>query len=78
MRARAQDLDLTHSSLDDALLLQLQIPRFKQLKRLGLRQNQLTCLPAEVFGGLAELEDLDLYDNRLTTLDGLGPLTGLT
>lgn len=56
----------------------MRVSRFRQLKRLGLRQNQLTCLPDEVFGALAELEDLDVYDNRLTTLDGLAPLTALT
>jgi len=48
-------------------LVSLQFNRFNpHLKRLCLRQNDVTSpIPAEAFGGLDALEEIDLYDNRL-------------
>ncbi|WWC70835.1 uncharacterized protein I206_104787 [Kwoniella pini CBS 10737] len=62
-----EDLQLQHLRLKSSSLAPLNIPRFsKHLKRLCLRQNELTSpLPEGVFEGLSGLEELDLYDNRL-------------
>ncbi|WWC96181.1 hypothetical protein V866_003048 [Kwoniella sp. B9012] len=62
-----EDLQLQHLRLKSNSLPPLNIPRFsKYLKRLCLRQNEITSpLPSGVFEGLTELEELDLYDNRL-------------
>lgn len=56
-----------HLRLKTPLLVPLNFPRFgNHLKRLCLRQNELTSpLPSEAFTNLAELEELDFYDNRL-------------
>ena len=44
----------------------LGLPRFKDhLKRLCLRQNFISHLDPQIFGPLARLEDLDLYDNKI-------------
>ncbi|WVW84763.1 hypothetical protein I302_106798 [Kwoniella bestiolae CBS 10118] len=62
-----EDLQLQHLRLKSSSIAPLNIPRFsKYLKRLCLRQNEITSpLPSGVFEGLSELEELDLYDNRL-------------
>ena len=62
-----QDLQLQHLRLKSASIPPLQLHRFsRHLKRLCLRQNEISSpLPAEAFRDLNELEDLDLYDNRL-------------
>lgn len=61
-----EELHLQHLRLHDSSLPPLRLPRFKQLQRLCLRQNELsTPLPGEVFEGLDALTELDLYDNRL-------------
>ncbi|OCF37236.1 enzyme regulator [Kwoniella heveanensis BCC8398] len=62
-----EDLALQHLRLKSQTLPLLNIPRFgTYLKRLCLRQNEISSpLPAEAFEGLNELEELDLYDNRL-------------
>ncbi|WVQ83209.1 hypothetical protein IAT38_005348 [Cryptococcus sp. DSM 104549] len=62
-----EDLQLQHLRLKTPFLTPLNFPRFgKHLKRLCLRQNELTSpLPVEAFAGLEELEEIDMYDNRL-------------
>jgi len=62
-----KDLHLQHLKVTSELLPQLHFSRFgKTLKRLCLRQNNLTSpLPAEAFQGLEALTELDMYDNRL-------------
>ncbi|KAK8858646.1 hypothetical protein IAR55_002875 [Kwoniella newhampshirensis] len=64
-----EELHLQHLRLKTTSLQPLDLGRFsKYLKRLCLRQNELTSpLPSEGFAGLEELEDLDMYDNRLGT-----------
>ena len=46
-------------------LRKLGLARFKQLKRLGLRQNEVSKIAASDIGQLCSLTDLDLYDNGL-------------
>lgn len=59
-----QEINLVHARLNT--LANLRLPRFgPYLKRLCLRQNQISSLEAEVFRELVELEELDLYDNKL-------------
>lgn len=77
-----QELHLQHLRLKNTSLEPLEINRFKQLKRLCLRQNELSSpLPPAAFGQLGELEELDMYDNRLgptvedEELKGLDSLT---
>ncbi|EIW73489.1 hypothetical protein TREMEDRAFT_24836 [Tremella mesenterica DSM 1558] len=61
-----EDLQLQHLRLKTPTLLSLNLGRFKQLKRLCLRQNELISpLPPQALDGLEELEEIDLYDNRL-------------
>ncbi|CAK9782488.1 L domain-like protein [Cutaneotrichosporon oleaginosum] len=60
-----EELHLQHLRLENTSLPPLRLPRFTQLQRLCLRQNELSSpLPAECLK-LGALEDLDLYDNRL-------------
>ena len=58
------------------------------MQKLCLRQNQLSSLlvapadgetgePSRPLESLTALRDLDLYDNRLTSVDGLNTLTEL-
>lgn len=61
-----QELHLQHLRLSNTSLPPLELSRFKKLQRLCLRQNELSSpLPEGLFDGMAELEELDLYDNRL-------------
>nr|XP_031864267.1 uncharacterized protein CI109_000180 [Kwoniella shandongensis]KAA5531339.1 hypothetical protein CI109_000180 [Kwoniella shandongensis] len=62
-----EELHLQHLRLKSTSLPPLNFPRFgSHLKRLCLRQNELTSpLPQGVFDGLNELDELDMYDNRL-------------
>lgn len=75
------ELHLQHLRLENSSLPPLRLPRFKALRRLCLRQNELNSpLPTECLA-LAELEDLDLYDNRLgpvvedEEIAGMGKIT---
>lgn len=62
-----QTLELIHSQLSS--LSSLGLTRFAaHLKKLCLRQNYIASLDPEIFHQLTELEDLDLYDNRLKTI----------
>ena len=59
---------------------ELRLPRFApHLKRLILRQNQISKLDPETFHQLVNLEELDFYDNRIkdvgNALDRLGKIT---
>ncbi len=61
-----QELHLQHLKITNPQIQLLNFPRFHSLKRLCLRQNNLTSpLPGDAFEGLEELEELDFYDNRL-------------
>lgn len=63
--ADTEELHLQHLRLENSSLPPLRLPRFTQLQRLCLRQNELSSpLSAECLE-LGALEDLDLYDNRL-------------
>jgi len=71
-----EDLEVIHSRLTSTTPLRL--PRFTNLKRLCLRQNVISALPESDFGSLTELEELDLYDNKVKELgDGLRSCTQL-
>ena len=60
-------------------LSKLSLARFVHLKRLCLRQNYIAALDHADFDTLVELEDLDLYDNRLKNVgDALNSLHKLT
>ncbi len=70
-----EEIDAIHSRI--ATITSLHLERFKQLRRLCLRQNVITEIEGLSF--LAEsLEDLDLYDNLLKHIRGLEDLTNLT
>ncbi|TFK72913.1 L domain-like protein [Pluteus cervinus] len=59
-----EELDLIHSRIDSIATLHL--PRFAPyLKKLCLRQNDISFLDPEVFEVLVNLEELDLYDNKV-------------
>jgi protein phosphatase 1 regulatory subunit 7 len=77
-----KELHLQHLRLKNTSLEPLEINRFAHLKRLCLRQNELSSpLPEGAFDNLGELEELDMYDNRLgpviedAELKGLNSLT---
>lgn len=60
-----EELHLQHLRLTNDSLPPLDLPRFTELTRLCLRQNELASpLPAECLK-LPALDELDLYDNRL-------------
>lgn len=61
-----QEIELVHARLNSASVDKLGLPRFgEHLKRLCLRENFITHVDPEIFGALAALEDLDLYDNKI-------------
>ncbi|KAF8625562.1 hypothetical protein AX15_005326 [Amanita polypyramis BW_CC] len=61
------DLELMHLRIGS--LASLRLPRFaRHLKRLCLRQNVITHLDPEIFHALSNLEELDLYDNKIRHL----------
>lgn len=63
-----EEIELIHSRLNSISRLGLQ--RFgPHLRKLCLRQNYITQLDPEVVQTLVELEDLDLYDNKLKSID---------
>ena len=70
------DIDLTHLRLHSTRRLNL--PRFaRTLKRLVLRQNQITKIRRSDFEPLAELRELDFYDNQIEHVGGLENCTKL-
>ncbi|CCM04306.1 uncharacterized protein FIBRA_06477 [Fibroporia radiculosa] len=75
-----EEIDLVHARIHSISALGL--PRFgAHLKKLCLRQNYISVLDPEVMKALAGLEELDLYDNKVKTVDealsGLSKLTVL-
>ncbi|KAG0705654.1 L domain-like protein [Suillus ampliporus] len=72
------ELELVHSRLSS--LANLRLDRFaRHLKKLCLRQNAITHLDPEIFRLLTQLEELDLYDNKLKTVgDALDTMSSLT
>ncbi|EIW83980.1 L domain-like protein [Coniophora puteana RWD-64-598 SS2] len=59
-----EELELVHSRISS--LNHLRLERFaKHLKKLCLRQNQISELDPATFSLLTELEELDLYDNKV-------------
>ncbi|OAX41182.1 L domain-like protein [Rhizopogon vinicolor AM-OR11-026] len=71
------ELELVHSRLSSLTNLRLQ--RFaNHLKKLCLRQNAISHLDPEIFRPLMQLEELDLYDNKLKTVgDALDSMSSL-
>jgi len=62
-----QELDLIHARIKSCSHLRL--PRFAQhLTRLCLRQNFIAVLDEADFGPLDNLQELDLYDNKIKAL----------
>lgn len=71
-----QEIELIHSKLSS--ISKLNLPRFTRLKKLCLRQNFISALDPEALSPLTELEELDLYDNRIKHVsNGLDTLTNL-
>lgn len=70
-----QEIDAQHSRVADIPSLRLE--RFKNLRRLCLRQNSIQKI--ELPPSLApQLEELELYDNLIKHTDGLEDCTALT
>ncbi|MCJ1339288.1 hypothetical protein MMC09_004577 [Bachmanniomyces sp. S44760] len=70
----SEDIDLVHSRLSSIPALRLE--RFKNLKKLCLRQNSISHV--DFPSKLGEtLVDLDLYDNLLSHIHGLNDLVRL-
>jgi protein phosphatase 1 regulatory subunit 7 len=67
-----------HSRLSS--LANLRLERFaRHLRKLCLRQNAISHLDPEIFKLLTQLEELDLYDNKLKTVgDALENMSALT
>ncbi|KAF2448176.1 L domain-like protein [Karstenula rhodostoma CBS 690.94] len=62
-----EEIELVHLRISDMAALRLD--RFKKLKRLGLRQNQITNV--EIPDDIApQLQDLDFYDNLISHIKG--------
>ncbi|KIY43946.1 L domain-like protein [Fistulina hepatica ATCC 64428] len=63
-----EELDLIHLRIKTLEVLNL--PRFAaHLRQLCLRQNEITHLDPESLSPLTQLEELDLYDNKLKHID---------
>ncbi|KAK7033064.1 LRRcap domain-containing protein [Favolaschia claudopus] len=73
-----EDLDLVHLKIGS--LAPLRLPRFAaHLKKLCLRQNFISRLEPEIFQPLQNLQELDLYDNKVKHVgDGLNGLPELS
>ena len=75
-----QDIELINSRLNSNSLQHLGLPRFGgHLKRLCLRQNLISHIEPEMFDALTQLEEIDLYDNKIkhvgTALNNMSNLT---
>ncbi|PSN73843.1 protein phosphatase PP1 regulatory subunit sds22 [Corynespora cassiicola Philippines] len=68
------DIDLVHFKISSIPALRLE--RFKKLRRLCLRQNQITAV--EIPEELTALQEIDLYDNLIAHLKGFDAFTELT
>ncbi|KAH9866511.1 Protein phosphatase 1 regulatory subunit sds22 [Plenodomus biglobosus] len=69
------DIELVHCKVSDMASLRLE--RFKQMKRLCLRQNRIEsiAIPPDA---AATLTEIDLYDNLISSIKNLEPFTNLT
>ncbi|CBX97215.1 hypothetical protein LEMA_P103460.1 [Plenodomus lingam JN3] len=69
------EIELVHCKISDMDSLRLE--RFKQMKRLCLRQNRIESIsiPADAADTLTEI---DLYDNLISHIKNLEPFTNLT
>ncbi|EME45158.1 hypothetical protein DOTSEDRAFT_71009 [Dothistroma septosporum NZE10] len=72
---KEEDIELLHSKI--ASIPALRLERFANIKRLCLRQNQIQHieLPEST---RAQLVELELYDNLIKHVDGVGECTALT
>ncbi|KAI0925989.1 hypothetical protein AcW1_008276 [Taiwanofungus camphoratus] len=73
-----EEIELIHSRLNS--ISNLGLPRFAaHLRKLCLRQNYISFLDPDVLGTLENLEELDLYDNKVKTVgDALNPLSKIS
>ncbi|CAG8704670.1 2214_t:CDS:2 [Racocetra fulgida] len=69
----AEEIELSHLRIQD--LSSLNLARFQCLKKLCLRQNLITKI--EYLETMTNLEDLDLYDNRISHIENLDKLKNL-
>ncbi|KAF2845512.1 L domain-like protein [Plenodomus tracheiphilus IPT5] len=69
------DIELVHCKVSDMASLRLE--RFKQMKRLCLRQNRIEsiAIPPDA---AATLTEIDLYDNLISSIKNLEPFTNVT
>ncbi|KAH8920166.1 L domain-like protein [Atractiella rhizophila] len=81
----SEDLELTHARIKT--LKGLDFRPFTKLKRICLRQNEIPTLvlsegeddkPLAPLSNLPELEEIDLYDNKIKEIGGLDDLPKLT
>ncbi|KAI1621086.1 adenylate cyclase [Exophiala viscosa] len=70
-----EDIDLVHLRISSIQALKLE--RFTNLKRICLRQNAITSISLPANWG-EKLEELDLYDNLISSIKGIENLTNLT
>lgn len=69
------DIDLVHCRISSIPALHLE--RFTRLERICLRQNAISTITFPASFG-STLTELDLYDNLISHIKGLGDLTRLT
>jgi len=63
-----EEIELIHSRLSS--ISHLGLPRFAPyLRKLCLRQNHISVLDPEVLNKLEALEELDVYDNKIKSVD---------
>lgn len=69
-----EEIELVHLRISDMAALRLE--RFKKLKRLGLRQNQITDvkIPDDI---APNLQDVDFYDNLISHIRGFDACSDL-
>ena len=70
-----EDIDLVHLRISSIQALKLE--RFTNVKRICLRQNAITSISLPANWG-EKLEELDLYDNLISSIRGIEDLTSLT
>ncbi|KAK4624053.1 Phosphatase 1 regulatory subunit SDS22 [Fulvia fulva] len=70
-----EDIELLHSKITSIPALRLE--RYKNIKRLCLRQNQIQRIELPE-SSRPQLEELELYDNLIKHIDGVEDCTALT
>ena len=69
---------LTHLRLQDCNITEISnLDACRKLQVLYLNSNRITCLKGLQVPTLKSLIQLDLHDNEITVMEGLGALTGL-